>query len=88
MRSAEPRPGTLAPKRALHIHKLGEMLRCRFYIGMTNIKGKEYQGHHEPIAPRDLFDRVQEVLDIERGGASADAASGSTRNERAPRFPK
>src|SRR6185437_12079916 len=48
-------------------HKLGQMLQDRFYIGMVRIKGKEYPGRHEPIIPRDLFERVQEVI-AEHGG--------------------
>ena len=47
--------------------KLGQMLQDRFYIGIVKIKGKEYPGRHQPIVPRDLFDRVQEVI-AEHGG--------------------
>jgi site-specific DNA recombinase len=54
----------------ISMHKLGDMLRDRFYIGMVSIKGQEYQGRHGPIVPRELFDRVQEVLDTERGGGT------------------
>jgi site-specific DNA recombinase len=48
-------------------HKLGQMLQDRFYIGMAKIKGKEYPGRHETFVPRELFDRVQEVI-AEHGG--------------------
>ena len=50
--------------------KLGQMLRDRFYIGMVSIRGQEHQGRHEPIISRPLFDRVQEVVNIERGGGT------------------
>ena len=51
-------------------HKLGQLLRDRFYLGFVRIKDQEHPGRHEPIIPGELFDRVQEVLDAERGGGT------------------
>ena len=39
------------------------MLRNRIYMGEFDWKGRAYQGVHEPIVPRELWERVQEVLD-------------------------
>lgn len=55
---------------AVSIHKLGTMLRDPFYLGVIRYKGTEYPGRHEPMVSRELFDRVQEVLNLERGGGT------------------
>jgi len=36
-----------------------------FYIGVIRIKasGESYDGVHQPLIPKSLFDRVQDVLD-------------------------
>ena len=40
-----------------------KMLRNRIYIGEFVWDGKTYQGSHEPIVSRDLWEKVQNVLD-------------------------
>lgn len=54
----------------LSIEKIGTMLADRFYLGKVVWKGKEYQGRHEPLISQELFDRVQEVRDLQRGGGT------------------
>lgn len=42
------------------VHK---MLRTRLYMGDFDWNSRIYPGTHEPIVPKDLWDRVQSVLD-------------------------
>ncbi len=49
-------------------HTLGksqmhQILRNRIYMGQFTWKGKVYDGVHEPLVSRDLWDKVQGVLD-------------------------
>ena len=37
------------------------VLTNRFYVGEVQYKGEWHPGQHEPIIPRELFDRVQEI---------------------------
>jgi site-specific DNA recombinase len=41
---------------------VAHMLSNRYYIGYITFQGVEYQGRHQPLIPRSLFDRVQDVL--------------------------
>lgn len=54
----------------ISIHKLGTMLRDRFYLGYVRHKDTEYPGRHQPIIGEELFTKVQEVLDGQRGGGT------------------
>lgn len=47
------------------LNGLATMLRNPFYIGLIRIKRRKeiYEGAHEPLIPKSLFDRVQAVLD-------------------------
>jgi site-specific DNA recombinase len=54
----------------ISVHKLGTMLRDRFYIGYVAHKGTEYEGRHEPVISDELFAKVREVLDGQRGGGT------------------
>ncbi len=54
----------------ISIAKLGVMLRCRYYLGYVLHKGDEFRGRHEPLISQELFDRVQEVLNSQRGGGT------------------
>ena len=38
------------------------LLSNPFYIGMMRYKGELYEGKHEPLVSRELFDRVQKML--------------------------
>jgi DNA invertase Pin-like site-specific DNA recombinase len=42
--------------------KLAEMLANPFYAGVVEWGGVQYEGQHNLIVPRSLFDRVQDVL--------------------------
>jgi DNA invertase Pin-like site-specific DNA recombinase len=42
---------------------LSKMLRNPVYVGEIRHKGTAYAGQHEPIIPRQLWDRVQAILD-------------------------
>jgi len=54
----------------ISITKLGDMLRCRYYLGYVTHNGVEYPGRHQPLIGQGLYDRVQEVLDGQRGGGT------------------
>jgi len=41
---------------------IGKILHTHFYYGHFEWQGEIHQGNHEPIISRDLFDKVQEVL--------------------------
>mgnify|MGYP001191684790 CR=1 FL=1 len=42
------------------------MLTNPLYVGAVKWQDKEFEGQHEPIVPRDQFDKVQELLDGNR----------------------
>jgi site-specific DNA recombinase len=52
-------------QKTLAVSGLAKMLRCRFYIGLMHIKkiNETFVGVHEPLITKQLFDRVQAVLD-------------------------
>jgi len=47
------------------------IFRNRFYVGYFTWTGEEYLGNYEPLIDRDIFDRVQEILDSHSTGTSA-----------------
>jgi site-specific DNA recombinase len=55
------------PERPIARATFGKMLRHRFYIGEVWHKGQWYSGRHETFIDKELFDRVQRVLDIHSG---------------------
>ncbi len=61
---------SLPAGREITIYSIGRLLRDRYYLGRIVFKGKEYQGRHEPIIGQELFDRVQDVLDNQRGAGT------------------
>ncbi len=48
-------------------HKLGDLLRDRYYLGYVEYDGIEYAGRHEALISPELFERVQKVLDSHSG---------------------
>ncbi len=52
--------------RPISVHKIGDLLKDRYYLGLVSYEGEEYQGRHEPLVSQDLFDQVQRVLFAER----------------------
>ncbi|MGH3548507.1 MAG: recombinase family protein [Pseudonocardiaceae bacterium] len=49
-------PGPIQPS---HVHHL---LKNRYYLGQVTFRGVEYDGKHQPLVSKTLFDRVQAVL--------------------------
>lgn len=49
-------PGPIQPS---HVHHL---LSNRYYLGQVTFRGVEYDGTHQPLVSKSLFDRVQAVL--------------------------
>ena len=58
--------GTFREGRPFDKGTLYKILRNRAYLGEAVHKGKSYPGEHEPIVDRATWDRVHEVLAIER----------------------
>jgi len=48
--------------KALVIARIDHMIRNPFYYGVFNHKGELYQGSHEPIISKKLFDKVQRIV--------------------------
>ena len=48
--------------KALALGSIKRLLMHPFYIGQFYLKGEPYEGSHEPLISRDLFERVQEVM--------------------------
>ncbi|MGH3661467.1 MAG: recombinase family protein [Micromonosporaceae bacterium] len=48
------------------IHKIGDLLQDRYYLGYVSHNGQEHQGRHEPLVTHELFDKVQKILHTER----------------------
>src|SRR5689334_9709957 len=48
----------------LHPNRISELLNNQFYVGIIHIKttNETFKGVHEPLVPRQLFDRVQKIL--------------------------
>ena len=47
----------------LRVSTVHKILRNIFYIGLMKYTGEIFEGTHEPLVSKKLFDRVQEVLD-------------------------
>lgn len=56
------RPGPHTPAKVLTISAFHKMLMNPYYVGEISYEGITYQGTHEPIVDRELFDRVQAAL--------------------------
>lgn len=50
------------PKHRVGVAGIHKFLSSAVYYGMIPFRGKLYQGNHEPIISKALFDKVQEVL--------------------------
>jgi site-specific DNA recombinase len=48
------------------------MLSCPYYAGTVTYRGKQYEGRHEPLITRELFDQVQAVLASHRHSGERD----------------
>lgn len=49
--------------KTLVLARIDHMLRNPFYYGVFNHKGELYQGSHEPIISKKLFDKVQRIVE-------------------------
>ena len=47
----------------LHVSRITFLLRNSFYYGFFKYNGELYQGRHQPLITKQLFDQVQEQLD-------------------------
>ncbi|MFA5742614.1 MAG: recombinase family protein [Candidatus Paceibacterota bacterium] len=56
--------------KAIAVSKIQTMLKNPFYYGLFKFKGEIYQGNHEPIISKQLFEKVQRVM-RERGKPQA-----------------
>ncbi|MGH2769524.1 MAG: recombinase family protein, partial [Actinomycetota bacterium] len=50
------------PSVPVHKSRVNHMLSNPYYIGVVSFRDVEYEGRHEPLISRELFDRVQTVL--------------------------
>ena len=55
------------PARPLSINGVRWVLGNRFYVGLVEYSGVEYQGKHEPLIDAQTFEKVQSIL-ASRGG--------------------
>ncbi|MFA5742597.1 MAG: recombinase family protein [Candidatus Paceibacterota bacterium] len=49
-------------KKAIALSKLQDVLKNPFYYGLFRFKGEIYQGNHEPIISKQLFEKVQRIM--------------------------
>ena len=54
----------------LSVHKIGQILQDRYYLGYVTYNGVEYKGRHEAWIPSELFEWVQRILYSERGAGA------------------
>ncbi|CAH1903574.1 hypothetical protein NTGHW29_130035 [Candidatus Nitrotoga sp. HW29] len=45
---------------------LSRIFRCHFYVGEYRVRGVTYQGLHQPLISRDLFNSVQRMLSLRK----------------------
>ena len=55
------RPTPQRPAKPLWLSNLADLLHNPYYIGTVRYNGFEYEGRHEPLVDKNLFERVQEV---------------------------
>ncbi len=51
------------PLQPVSLNKFLQMLRDPYYLGLVRYNGETFEGRHEALIGRELFERVQEVLD-------------------------
>lgn len=71
-RGLRSRATATLPAAPLTPNRLSELLRNEYYLGVVTIKGKPYQGRHQPLVTAAVFERCQEILEgRRRNGARA-----------------
>jgi hypothetical protein len=58
------RASARAPEKPIAPSKLHQMLKDPYYCGYVTYKGDIFPGRHEPIIGQELFEQVQEVMDL------------------------
>jgi site-specific DNA recombinase len=61
-------PGPNTPARVMSRSTVQRMLRNAYYIGLVNWRGAQHEGNHDAVIDRDVWYRVQAVLDSHRFG--------------------
>ena len=56
---------TRTGKKVLKSH-IQRILKCVFYTGIMERDGKYYQGNHEPLISKQLFDDARRVMSVLR----------------------
>ncbi|MCE5254316.1 MAG: recombinase family protein [Actinomycetia bacterium] len=56
------RPGPRTPAKVLTLSAFHKMLMNPYYVGEISYEGVSYQGSHEPLVERELFEQVQAAL--------------------------
>jgi site-specific DNA recombinase len=71
-RGLRSRATSTLPAAPLTPNRLSELLRNEYYLGVVTIKGKPFQGRHQPLVTPVVFERCQEILEgRRRNGARA-----------------
>ena len=61
------RPTKSKPEGPISKSLLGTILRDRYYLGEVEYEGQWHPGRHQPLVSREIFERVQRVLDSHAG---------------------
>lgn len=54
--------GPNTPSKPLSVSNFNRLLKNDYYVGVVTYQGVKYDGNHEPLISRDLFDQVQRHL--------------------------
>ncbi len=63
VRGLTTRPTISRPAGPVSTSKMSRLLRDRYYVGEVRYQGETFDGRHTAIVDRDVFDRVQDMLD-------------------------
>jgi site-specific DNA recombinase len=63
-----PRQSKRTDGRVLRHQVLAKLLHNSYYCGVITYRGVEYEGRHEPLVSKELFARVQQVLQSRSAG--------------------
>lgn len=62
-RGLTTRPTISRPPGPVSTSKMSRLLRDPYYIGQVTYQGEAYDGRHPPLVDRELFERVQQMLE-------------------------
>lgn len=63
-RGLRTRPTAGRPAQAISVSRLSDLLRDRYYVGVITFQGDEIAGRHEPLVSEELFEQVQDVIEM------------------------